>query len=512
VNDFEKRFRQFISGRTGCKILDDGAAVLNGEIADFLLDDGRIIAELKCLDEDMIEKLQQLATEIIEGRNLPIYGKFPFSDLIESQPDRSDLKKQAVLKIAGPLGRHFKKANSQIKNIKRQLRLEESQGLLIVTNTHNASLEPQAALWFLSVLLHSRKQDGSPICSSIDCILYLTQVHRLGELDGVKLQPAVTMLREEHPKYRRLYQYVQEFLEHWAKFNGLPIFFIEKPFHEITDFSRTPMRRGGLLKDLNERPKGWCLHEREQVPSDKLLITGASGVIGKVLITALADTFNIFGVDRDVTSPSNRLFKAELSEYEQVAHLIRNISPLQLIVHLAADSRGSAPWESVFKNNIIVTKNVYEAAREASVRRVVFASSNHVTGGYEGVPPTLHKQLAPTMIKIADPIRPDSDYGVSKAFGEAVARQYYELYGIESICLRIGTVLADDNPTKDDRYLKTWLSHRDLVQLVKKCLLSNNVTFGIYYGVSNNRGRFWDISNAKEELGFWPEDDASTSR
>ena len=267
MNDFEKRFRQFISSRSECKILDDGKSNVNGEIADFLLDAKRIIAELKCLDEDMIEKLQTLATEIIDGRNLEFYGEFPFSDLIDSQPDKNELKKQAVLKIAGPLERHFKKANSQIKNIKRQLNLEDSHGLLILANTHNASLEPQAALWFLSVLLHRRKQDGSPICSSIDCILYLTQVHRVGELDGVKLQPAVTMLREEHYKYDGLDKYLQELLEDWAKFNNVPIFFSEKPFHEITDFSKIPMRRGGLLKDLTKRPKGWYIAVSFSMPA-----------------------------------------------------------------------------------------------------------------------------------------------------------------------------------------------------------------------------------------------------
>src|SRR5262249_5205910 len=154
------------------------------EIADFLLDDNRIVAELKCLDQDMIEKLQEFATEIIEGRNLEFYGKFPFSDLIEGQKDKNELKKRAVLKIVGPLERHFRKSNSQIKNIKKQLKLEKAHGLLILANTHNATLEPDVALWFLSVLLHRRKHDGSPICSSIDCILYLTEVHQLGELDG----------------------------------------------------------------------------------------------------------------------------------------------------------------------------------------------------------------------------------------------------------------------------------------------------------------------------------------
>src|SRR5262245_27669658 len=106
------------------------------------------------------------------------------------------------------------------------------------------------------------------------------------------------------------------------------------------------------------------------------------------------------------------------------------------------------------------------------------------------------------MITTLDPIRPDSDYGTSKAFGEAVARQYHELYGVEAICLRIGTVLADNDPRKNKRFLTTWLSHDDLVQLVNKSICSENVKFGIYYGVSNNEGRFWDISNASKSLIF----------
>jgi nucleoside-diphosphate-sugar epimerase len=112
------------------------------------------------------------------------------------------------------------------------------------------------------------------------------------------------------------------------------------------------------------------------------------------------------------------------------------------------------------------------------------------------------------LITVKDPIRPDGFYGVSKAAGEAIARMYYDLYGLESICLRIGSVLKDDDPRKNPRYASTWLSHKDLVQLVTKCLLSN-VKFGIYYGVSNNKKRFWDISNAESEINYQPEDDAS---
>jgi len=243
---------------------------------------------------------------------------------------------------------------------------------------------------------------------------------------------------------------------------------------------------------------------------EKLLITGASGVIGKILVLKLAESYDVYSVDQNVTAVPDGLFKADLADYEQIASVINTISDLRIIVHLAANSTADASWQSVLKNNIVATRNVFEAAKERRVKRIVFASSNHVTGGYEGIPPTLHLSGNPRMVTTLDPIRPDSDYGTSKAFGEAVARQYHELYGVESICLRIGTVLADDDPRKNKRFLTTWLSHDDLVQLVKKSICSENVKFGIYYGVSNNKGRFWDISNAEQELDFHPQDDASS--
>src|SRR5262245_43201667 len=244
----------------------------------------------------------------------------------------------------------------------------------------------------------------------------------------------------------------------------------------------------------------------------KLLITGASGVIGKILVQKLASSFDIYSVDQNLTELAGRLFKADLSYYEQTTAVISAISDLRTILHLAADPNPNATWQSVLKNNIVATRNVFEAAKENRVKRIVFASSNHVTGSYEIIPSPLHLSESSRIITTLDPIRPDSDYGTSKAFGEAIARQYHDLYGLESLCLRIGTVLADDDPTKDERFLKTWLSHDDLVQLVKKCICSEKVQFGIYYGVSNNKGKFWDITNAEQELDFHPQDDASTSK
>ena len=239
----------------------------------------------------------------------------------------------------------------------------------------------------------------------------------------------------------------------------------------------------------------------------KLLITGSQGLIGQILWPNLATDFDLYGIDICRTRSIDRVLRSDISNYEQVQAAFTKISPLDYVLHLGADPRMDGDWQSILMNNIVGTRNVYEMAKRSGVKRVVFASSNHVTGAYEGFPPSLHTQPNPRLITPQDPIRPDGYYGVSKATGEALARMYYELYGLESICLRIGYVLKDDNPFGHAHNQSVWLSHRDLVQLVRKSLLTD-VKFATYYGVSNNQKRFWDISNVMEEIGYEPEDGA----
>jgi nucleoside-diphosphate-sugar epimerase len=241
----------------------------------------------------------------------------------------------------------------------------------------------------------------------------------------------------------------------------------------------------------------------------KLLITGINGLIGNIISSPLQNLYEVYGLD--VEGPfSDRVFHTDISAYNQLSDVFDAIGPIQFVVHLAGRSSTTASWDAVLSANIIGTRNIYEAVRLCKVQRVVFASSNHVTGAYEGFEPNLHLHLQhePDPITVQHPIRPDSDYGVSKAFGEAVARYYCAQWGIESICLRIGSVRPDDNPTTNPRFAKTWLSHRDLINLIEKSLTAN-INFGIYYGISNNRGAFWDISNARSELGYDPVDNAS---
>jgi nucleoside-diphosphate-sugar epimerase len=246
------------------------------------------------------------------------------------------------------------------------------------------------------------------------------------------------------------------------------------------------------------------------MPHPRLFVTGINGQIGRILRSKLQESYDIWGLDR--AGPfSEQVFPADIGDYAQVALALRRTLPVRYLVHLAGSTSVEASWESVLHDNIEGTRHVFEAAQEAGVLRVVFASSNHVTGAYEGVSPdlSLHRQPEPISISVTDPIRPDSYYGVSKAFGEALARYYSARWGMEFVCLRIGSVLPDDDPTTDPRHRKTWLSHRDLVQLVERSLASN-VVFGVYYGVSANKGAFWDISNARLELSYQPVDDAST--
>ena len=201
--------------------------------------------------------------------------------------------------------------------------------------------------------------------------------------------------------------------------------------------------------------------------------------------------------------------------------LERHFEGCDAVVDLAGFPSVEESWERILTNNIPATVNAIEAARATGVERYVFASSNHVTGLYERDEPYasvvagLTADLAPeTLPRLtsAHPIRPDSPYGAGKAFGEAAARLAAETGGPSAVCLRIGTVSATDRPD-DARGFATLLTHRDLVQLVRRSLEAGlDARFGVYYGVSHNRWRFWEIETAERDLGYRPEDDAEQWR
>jgi nucleoside-diphosphate-sugar epimerase len=179
------------------------------------------------------------------------------------------------------------------------------------------------------------------------------------------------------------------------------------------------------------------------------------------------------------------------------------------VVHLAASSDPNSSWKDVLDANIVGTRNVFEAAREAGVPQVVFASSNHLMGMYEieGAPQIYRADPdKPLIDEHADP-RPDSLYGVSKGYGELLGRYYVERHGLRVICLRIGWVWEkDDVPADHARAEALWLSQRDCAQLVSRAIDADDVNWAVVYGISNNPRGFFDRRSAREILGYEPQD------
>jgi len=252
----------------------------------------------------------------------------------------------------------------------------------------------------------------------------------------------------------------------------------------------------------------------------KILITGSSGLIGSVIIKNLSNKYVFSGMDRNPNENYPEL-KTLITNSNDLNSILPAFKNIDTVIHLAANVSEATEWELVLNNNIILTKNIYEASKINNIKRVIFASSNHAVGNFEKDFP--YKSIVKgkydevdinNIIKVDSsvPIRPDSDYGISKAFGEAVARYYFEHHGIESACLRIGTVRPDNSPKTDVRHFATMLYHEDLAQLIDKCIEKENLNFEIFYGVSNNKWRFWDLEHARKTIGYDPKKNAENER
>jgi nucleoside-diphosphate-sugar epimerase len=228
----------------------------------------------------------------------------------------------------------------------------------------------------------------------------------------------------------------------------------------------------------------------------RVLITGAAGRIGSSLAPRLKDRYqlrlNCYPAIPDQPAVDDVVL-ADISDYEQIAPAMQG---MDAVIHLAGEPSTRAPWEVVRSWNVEGTYNVLEAARQAGVPRVVFASTNHVMGMYD------RDQQWPVYAR--QPVRPDSLYGVSKAFGEALGRHYYDQFGLSVICFRIGWFLPEP---RDEISRWMWLSPRDCAQLMWRAIESD-VGFGIFYAISGNSRRHWDISDTIERLGYQPQDNA----
>lgn len=227
----------------------------------------------------------------------------------------------------------------------------------------------------------------------------------------------------------------------------------------------------------------------------RILITGSTGTVGSVLSHRLRDDYEVLGHARtarpDATPP---VLGADLADYDAVRTLMDGVDT---VVHLAGAASPEAGWDSVLDANIIGTRNVLEAARDAGVRRVVYASSNHAAG--------MDDRDEEWPISPARRPRPDSLYGVSKAFGETLGRYYHDEYGLSFIALRIGWVAADPRTTDIELLHAMWLSEGDTGRVVR-CAIEAQVDFGIYYAISDNPNRRWELTSTMLDLGYRPQD------
>ena len=211
-----------------------------------------------------------------------------------------------------------------------------------------------------------------------------------------------------------------------------------------------------------------------------VLITGAAGNVGSQLRSEFAGRYKLRLSDKRLLRPSDVLTISEGTD---------------TIVHLGGYA-SEGPWEMILQANIIGCYNVFEAARRNGAKRVVFASSNHALGFYRCDQKIDHRVYP----------KPDSRYGVSKVFNEALASLYADRYGMEMFCMRIGNV---NHAPLDRRRLAIWISGRDMAQLVTLGIEQPDLRFEIVYGISDNARVWFDNSNARR-LGYRPQDRSET--
>ncbi len=248
----------------------------------------------------------------------------------------------------------------------------------------------------------------------------------------------------------------------------------------------------------------------------KVLVTGASGLVGKVFLDHAHGKYELSALNRRAVDGIECL-QADITD---LAAIRPAFAGKDTVVHLAALAASDASFEQALNHNVIGAYNVFEAARQAGVRRVVFASSGASVMGWESEFPynTLiegrYDEAPEAWRKVTHetPTRPGGFYGWSKVAGESLARHYSDAYGMSMICLRLGRVNPENRPV-DSRNFSVWCSYRDVSQLIEKCIdAPDSVGFDIFYAVSNNKWSYRDISHARDVVGYEPQDAAEEHR
>ncbi|MEY4906594.1 MAG: hypothetical protein RL260_312 [Pseudomonadota bacterium] len=231
----------------------------------------------------------------------------------------------------------------------------------------------------------------------------------------------------------------------------------------------------------------------------RLLLTGAAGNLGRELrprLKAYCDTLRL-SHRSDAIDPAGDGEEIAVADLADKAAVFAMLEGVEAVVHMGGVSTEQT-WESIRDGNITGMVNLYEAARHHGVKRIVFASSNHVTGFYR----------QDEVVSPRDPVRPDGFYGLSKAFGENLAQLYWDRFGIETVSLRIGSSFTEP---RDRRMLASWMSYDDTERLVVAALTAPVVGHSIIYGMSDNATTWWDNTPARH-IGYRPQDSSEVFR
>ncbi len=225
----------------------------------------------------------------------------------------------------------------------------------------------------------------------------------------------------------------------------------------------------------------------------KILITGANGRVGRTIVNGLRETGDYDVIATDLNAdPDSGIQPLDVQDFVALQDAFTGVDT---VVHLAWYMQSDQFYEQIVPVNVVGTYNVYETARMNNVRRVIFGSSNHVTGFYK-----IGETVTPDM-----PYRPDSLYGLSKCWGELVGQMYADKYGLSSINIRIGNFTAENKP-QSLRSLHIWISHEDIVQLTVRCIEADDeIKFLALYGTSANTRQWYEIDYLSDLIGYQPQ-------
>jgi len=233
----------------------------------------------------------------------------------------------------------------------------------------------------------------------------------------------------------------------------------------------------------------------------RVLVTGAAGHIGSFFAEHSHERYDLrlMVLKPEDGEPIRRYGEVVVADLLDLDRMKEVCEGIDTVLHLAADPSPSATWHEMLEPNIIGTYNTFVAAKAAGCRRAVYASSIHAVSGY---PPDVQ-------VKTGEPVNPGDLYGVSKCFGEALGRYMAEKEGLSVIALRIGAFQPLEAARKEDSIgmLDAFVSRRDLNQLIERSIDVENLRFAVLHGISDNRFKRLDISDARELVGYAPQDD-----